>query len=63
MPGGLKRYQKAETLHFITFSCFRRLPTGWHTLHDADLPQMRVPHPSLFSGEGWAATNFSSRLV
>ena len=26
MPGGLKRYQKAETLHFITFSCFRRLP-------------------------------------
>ena len=33
---------------------------GWHTLRDADLPQMRVPHPSLFSGEGWAATNFSS---
>ena len=26
MSGGLKRYQKAETLHFITFSCFRRLP-------------------------------------
>ena len=26
MPSGLKRYQKAETLHFITFSCFRRLP-------------------------------------
>ena len=25
MPSGLKRYQKAETLHFITFSCFRRL--------------------------------------
>ncbi|HEV2214093.1 MAG TPA: transposase [Terracidiphilus sp.] len=26
MPCGLKRFQKAETLHFITFSCFRRLP-------------------------------------
>jgi putative transposase len=26
MPLGLKRFQNAETLHFITFSCFRRLP-------------------------------------
>ncbi|MGA8041348.1 MAG: transposase, partial [Terracidiphilus sp.] len=26
MPYGLKRFQKAETLHFIPFSCFRRLP-------------------------------------
>jgi len=26
MPYGLKRFQKAETLHFITFSCFHRLP-------------------------------------
>jgi putative transposase len=26
MPYGLKRFQKAEALHFITFSCFRRLP-------------------------------------
>ncbi|MGB6974390.1 MAG: transposase [Terracidiphilus sp.] len=26
MPYGLKRFQKAETLHFITFSCFSRLP-------------------------------------
>jgi putative transposase len=25
MPYGLKRYQKAEALHFITFSCFQRL--------------------------------------
>jgi len=22
MPSGLKRFQKAEGLHFITFSCF-----------------------------------------
>jgi putative transposase len=26
MPIGLKRFQKAESLHFITFSCFHRLP-------------------------------------
>jgi putative transposase len=26
MPYGLKRFQKAETLHFITFSCFHRMP-------------------------------------
>ena len=26
MPYGLKRFQKAEALHFITFSCFYRLP-------------------------------------
>ena len=26
MPSGLKRFQKAEALHFITFGCYRRLP-------------------------------------
>ena len=26
MPYGLKRFQQAEFLHFITFSCFHRLP-------------------------------------
>ena len=26
MPSGLKRFQQAESLHFITFSCFHRLP-------------------------------------
>ena len=26
MPDGLKRFQNAEALHFITFSCFHRLP-------------------------------------
>jgi len=26
MPSGLKRFQKAETLHFITFSCYHRRP-------------------------------------
>ena len=26
MPWGLKRYQQARHLHFITFSCYRRQP-------------------------------------
>ncbi len=26
MPYGLKRYQKSEAIHFITFSCYHRLP-------------------------------------
>jgi len=26
MPYGLKRFQKSESLHFVTFSCFHRLP-------------------------------------
>jgi putative transposase len=26
MPYGLKRFQRAEALHFIAFSCFHRLP-------------------------------------
>jgi putative transposase len=26
MPFGLKRYQQAKSLHFVTFSCYRRLP-------------------------------------
>ena len=26
MPRGLKRYQEARELHFITFSCYHRQP-------------------------------------
>jgi len=26
MPSGLKRFQNAESLHFITFSCIHRIP-------------------------------------
>ncbi len=26
MPWGLERYQRAGDLHFVTFSCYRRLP-------------------------------------
>jgi putative transposase len=37
MPYDLKRFQKAESLHFITFSCFHRLP-----LLDAPEPRNTV---------------------
>ena len=26
MPWGLKRYQEAHCLHFVTFSCYQRAP-------------------------------------
>jgi len=26
MPWGLKRYQQAQCLHFVTFSCYHRTP-------------------------------------
>jgi hypothetical protein len=29
MPAGLRRYYGKGHLHFITFSCYRRLPGGW----------------------------------
>jgi|GEM_PF-1889054 putative transposase len=48
MPYGLKRFQKAETLHFITFSCFRRLPfleePGPRNTAEAILEQIRARH-------------------
>jgi len=70
MPSGLKRFQKAEALHFITFSCFHRLPAGGAPF---TFRMTRVPHPSLDRGpqgqvfvlgvvsEGWARMNFASR--
>jgi putative transposase len=48
MPSGLKRFQKAETLHFITFSCFHRLPLldapGTRETVEAVLEQARARH-------------------
>jgi putative transposase len=32
MPYGLKRYQQSEQSHFVTFSCYRRLPRLQHNL-------------------------------
>ena len=48
MPSGLKRFQKAESLHFITFSCFHRLPLlsepGAMGMFEAVLEATRVRH-------------------
>ncbi len=48
MPSGLKRFQKAEALHFITFSCFHRFPlleaAGARETVEAVLEQTRTRH-------------------
>ena len=48
MPYGLKRFQKAEALHFITFSCFHRLPfletPGAKDTVEAILERIRARH-------------------
>ncbi len=50
MPSGLKRLQKAESLHFITFSCFHRFPlleaAGARETVEAVLEQTRARHPA-----------------
>ena len=48
MPYGLKRYQRAEFLHFVTFSCFHRFPY-LQEIHskrivEAALEQIRARH-------------------
>jgi len=48
MPSGLKRFQEAGSLHFITFSCFHRLALlaapGARELFEAVLEQTRARH-------------------
>ncbi len=48
MPHSLKRFQRAEALHFITFSCFHRLPflyaPGARETVEAILEQTRARH-------------------
>jgi putative transposase len=48
MPRGLKRFQRAGSLHFVTFSCFRRLPLleapGARETVEAVLEQTRARH-------------------
>jgi REP element-mobilizing transposase RayT len=48
VPSGLKRFQKAASLHFITFSCFHRLPLldtpGTMETVEAVLEQARARH-------------------
>jgi putative transposase len=54
MPSGLKRFQKAESLHFVTFSCFRRLPLleapGARETVEAVLEQVRARHQARVYG-------------
>ncbi len=48
MPSGLKRFQTAESLHFVTFSCFHRIPLlevpGARETVEAVLEQARARH-------------------
>jgi putative transposase len=48
MPSGLKRFQRAQSLHFITFSCFHRHPflesEAAKDTFDAVLEQIRNRH-------------------
>jgi putative transposase len=48
MPSGLKRFQKAQSLHFITFSCFHRFPrleaAGAREVVEAVLEETRARH-------------------
>jgi len=48
MPSGLKRFQRADSLHFITFSCFHRLSLleapGARETVEAVLEQTRARH-------------------
>ena len=54
MPYGLKRFQQAESLHFITFSCFHRLPylssPEPKTLTEQILEQTRARHRARIYG-------------
>jgi putative transposase len=48
VPSGLKRFQKAKSLHFIAFSCFHRFPLletpGARETVEAVLEQTRARH-------------------
>lgn len=54
MPLGLKRYQQTGDLHFITFSCFQRLPflSGSHAKHvfQEMLETLRKRHGRFIAG-------------
>ena len=48
MPSGLRRFQRVESLHFVTFSCFHRLPfletAAARDIVEAVLEQIRKRH-------------------
>jgi putative transposase len=55
MPYGLKRFQKAEALHFITFRCFHRLPLFeapvTRGVFETVLEQVRARHEARIYGQ------------
>jgi putative transposase len=57
MPSGLKRFQNAESLHFITFSCFHWLPLldepRAKQAVDAVLQQTRARHQARVYAYVW----------
>ena len=54
MPGGLKRFQNAGSLHFITFRCFHRFPLlespGACETFETVLEQTRARHQARAGG-------------
>ena len=54
MPWGLRRYQQTQQLHFITFSCYRRLPylqsTGAKRRFEIALEEVRARYGMLVFG-------------
>ena len=54
MPRGLVRYQQSTNLHFVTFSCYHRLPylgaTSARDLFERSLETMRVRYDFFVTG-------------
>lgn len=54
MPKGLVRYQKCGVFHFITFSCYRRLPllgnAAAYTVFERELEAVRRRHGFVVAG-------------
>ena len=54
MPKGLIRYQRAGDFHFVTFSCYRRLPhlgtSAARSLFEASLEVMRIRYDFFVAG-------------
>ena len=54
MPQGLVRYQKSTEFHFLTFSCYRRLPWlangGGYHIFEQELEQVRQRYEFAVTG-------------
>jgi putative transposase len=54
MPAGLVRFQKAGCFHFITFSCYKRLPllacTGGYDIFEHELEKFRRRYEFVVAG-------------